>query len=84
MSCREIDRTHRFRTVDRKLAVPLIEFLESLCARLMKAKYFPNGNLLDTAFPKQVSETWKAIMYGLDLLKKGTIWRVGSGTQIKN
>jgi len=61
----------------------LIEFPESLCARLMKAKYFPNGNLLDTACPKQVSETWKAIMYGLDLLKKGTIWRVGSGTQIK-
>jgi hypothetical protein len=61
----------------------LIVLPGSLCAQLMKAKYFPNGDLLDTAFPTQVSPTWKAIMHGLDLLKKGAIWRVGSGTQIK-
>ena len=65
-----------------KQAWRLIEYPESLCAKLMKAKYFPNGDLLDTAFPSQ-SPTWKAIMHGLDLLKIGVIWRVADGTKIK-
>ena len=60
----------------------LIAFPESLCARLLKARYFPNGDLL-TAFPSAVSPTWRAIMFGLELLKKGAIWRVGNGKQIK-
>ena len=29
----------------------LIEYVESLCPHIMKAKYYPNDNLLDTAFP---------------------------------
>ena len=61
----------------------ILAFPDSLCARLLKAKYFPNGDLLDTAFPAAVSPTWKAIMFGLELLKKGVIWRVGNGKQIK-
>ena len=66
-----------------KQAWRLIEFPDSLCAKLMKAKYYPNGDLLDTTFPLQSSSTWKAIMHGLDLLKKGVIWRVADGTKIK-
>ena len=60
-----------------------IEFPDSLCARILKAKYFPNGDLLDTSFPSQVSPTWKAIMHGQELLKKGAIWRIGNGARIK-
>jgi hypothetical protein len=29
------------------------------------------------------SSTWHAIEYGLELLKKGTIWRVGNGSKIR-
>jgi hypothetical protein len=28
----------------------LLKFPDSLCARLLKAKYYPSGDLLDTAF----------------------------------
>jgi hypothetical protein len=35
----------------------LVDRLESLCARVLKAKYFPNGSLLDTAFPTNQSLT---------------------------
>lgn len=38
---------------------------------------------MDTAFPTQTSPTWKALLHGLELLKKGTIWRVVDGSSIK-
>ncbi|CAO2152815.1 unnamed protein product [Urochloa humidicola] len=61
----------------------LIEKPTSLCARLLKAKYYPNGNLLDTAFPTNQSVTWKAIVHGLELVKKGVCWRIGNGSNIR-
>jgi hypothetical protein len=61
----------------------LIERPDGLCARLLKAKYFPNGNLLDTAFPTNQSPMWKAIVHGLDLLKKGVCWRIGRGDSVR-
>lgn len=51
--------------------------------RLLKSKYFPHGNLTDTAFPKVTSPSWQGIQHGLDLLKEGIIWRVGSGSKIQ-
>lgn len=53
----------------------LLVFPDSLCVRLLKAKYFPNGDILDTTFPRTSSSTWKAIEHGLDLLKKGAVLR---------
>jgi hypothetical protein len=62
-----------------KQAWRLIEKPQSLCARLLKAKYFPAGNLIDTAFIQNSSPCWQGIIHGLELLKKGVIWRVVSG-----
>jgi hypothetical protein len=59
----------------------LIEYPNSLCARVLKGKYFPNRELVDTAFPKQVSPTWRATEHRLKLVKKGIIWRIGSGRE---
>jgi hypothetical protein len=61
----------------------LIQFPDSLCARLLKTRYFPRGCLVDTAFSSNASFTWQSIVYGLELLKQGIIWRVGSGSQIR-
>jgi hypothetical protein len=61
----------------------LIQFPESLCARLLKAKYYPNGELVDTIFPSNASPTWRSIECGLELLKQGIVWRVGSGSKIQ-
>ncbi|WVZ53544.1 hypothetical protein U9M48_004470, partial [Paspalum notatum var. saurae] len=61
----------------------LIESPESLCACVLKAKYFPNGNLLYTSFPLNQSPTWRAVVHGLELLKKGFIWRIGSGERTR-
>jgi hypothetical protein len=66
-----------------KQAWRLIEYPDSLCARLLKSKYYPVGDLADTAFIQNSSPSWQGIMHGLELLKHGVIWRVVSGSKIK-
>ena len=54
----------------------------SLCARVLRAKYFPDGNLLKAKQKSGSSYTWQSILAGLECFKKGYIWRVGDGSQI--
>ena len=56
---------------------------ESLCARVLKVRYYPNGNLDDTVFSGGASATWKGVEHGLQLLKTGLVWRVGNGNSIR-
>lgn len=56
-----------------KQAWRLINDPNSLCARLLKAKYYPNGDILDTVFPVNCSVVWKGVIFGLELVKKGVI-----------
>jgi hypothetical protein len=56
-----------------------ITYLNSLCCQVLKAKYFHNSNLLDMAPASAASATWRAIEYGIELLKHGAINRVGDG-----
>jgi hypothetical protein len=61
----------------------LLKFPNSLCARLLKAKYYPSGDLLDIAFIQQQSQSWQGVVHGLELLKKGIIWRIGDGSKVR-
>jgi hypothetical protein len=61
----------------------LIQYPDSLCATLLKEKYFPRGELVDTVFPADASPTWRVVEHGLALLKKGQIWRVKSGEKVQ-
>lgn len=63
----------------RRQAWRLIQYPDSLWARILKAKYYPNCDLIDAVFPSDTSPTWKAVEHGLELLKKGLIWRIGDG-----
>jgi hypothetical protein len=62
--------------------VRLIQCPDSLCAQLLKAKYYPRGDLVDTVFSADASPSWRSIVHGLELLKKGIIWQIGSKVQI--
>jgi hypothetical protein len=35
----------------------LIQFPDNLCAKLLKAKYYPNGEVVDAIFPSDASPT---------------------------
>ena len=61
----------------------LIDRPDSLCARLLKARYYRRGSLLDTGFAGNASPVWKGIEHGLESLKKGMIWRIGNGMNVR-
>ena len=51
-----------------KQAWRLVVNPDSLCAKLMKAKYYPHGHVLATVFTHAMSVTWPNVMHGLKLL----------------
>jgi hypothetical protein len=61
----------------------LVQNPNSLCARIIKARYFPHGDILNTVFAYDPSPAWKGIEFGLELLKFGIIKRVGNGRSIQ-
>ena len=65
-----------------KQAWRLLENPDSLCATILRAKYFPDGDLLNAKLKKGSSFTWQSIMAGVNTLKHGYIWRVGNGQKI--
>jgi hypothetical protein len=61
----------------------LINSPNSLCARLLKSNYYPSGQLTDTTFGQNISPCWQGISHGLDLLKMGVIWRIGTRSMVR-
>jgi hypothetical protein len=55
---------------------------ESLCAQVLRAKYYPSGDLLNTKLKKGASFTWQSLMAGMETFKRGYMWRVGNGASI--
>jgi hypothetical protein len=51
----------------------------SLSSRLLKAVYYPNGELLDATLGSHPSQIWRSILDGVDVLKQGLVRRIGSG-----
>jgi hypothetical protein len=56
---------------------------ESLCAQILKAKYFANTTILEAKPKSGMSYTWRSILRGLEIMKLGMIWRVGDGRNLK-
>lgn len=53
---------------------------ESLCARVLKGRYYHDGEFMTGTRKKHASHTWCAILTGKDALKEGLIRRIGNGT----
>ena len=54
----------------------------SLCSQVLKAKYFPDSNILNCTARLGISYTWRSILQGVQLLKGGVAWRVGNDTSL--
>jgi hypothetical protein len=56
---------------------------DSLCATVLKAKYFPHSSILEARAEPGMSYTWRSILRGMEILKEGIVWRIGDGENIK-
>lgn len=61
----------------------LLQDPDSLCARVLKARYFPYCHVLEAEPKEGISYSWRSILQGLELIKHGYIWRIGDGTGVK-
>ena len=55
---------------------------DSLCSRVLKAKYFADSTILKCTARDGISYTWRSMIYGINLLKEGIIWRIGSSSNV--
>jgi len=60
----------------------LLSNQNSLCARVYKAKYYPNGDVLNAKLGSNPSYAWRSIFKALEVIRRGTRWRVGNGKLI--
>lgn len=60
----------------------MIENNESLCARILRAKYYLDSNILSVKFTKGYSYVWQSICSGTETLNQGYIWRIGNGLNV--
>ena len=60
----------------------LIQNLDSLCVQVMRAKYYPDGNILKAGPKKGSSYMWQSIVSGIQTFNRGCIRRVDSGSEI--
>lgn len=51
-------------------------------ARIYKAKYFPHGDVINSKLESNPSYAWRSIFNGLEVIRKGTRWRVVNGRLI--
>lgn len=58
---------------------------DSLCARVLKGRYFPNSDFWNAPKPTATSFTWHSILFGRDFLRKGEVghweWLFGKNPQ---
>lgn len=62
----------------------LITKPESLCARVLKGRYYHDTSFMETTRRKHSSRTWRAILAGRKVLQRGLIRRIcdGSSTNV--
>lgn len=49
-----------------------------LMARIIRARYFPDGDILKATLKKKASYAWKSILHGRDLITRGMRFIVGN------
>jgi predicted AlkP superfamily phosphohydrolase/phosphomutase len=55
----------------------LITNPNSLCSRVLKARYYPDCGFLQATVPKRSYATWRAVVVGREALEQGLISRIG-------
>jgi hypothetical protein len=54
----------------------------TLLGQCLKAKYYPNSDILHAQQGRNSSYTWQSIYHAINIIKKGSCWKVGNGQHI--
>ena len=65
-----------------KKAWQLLHNKSSLFYKVFKGRLFPNSSIMEATDSRLGSYAWKSILRGRDIIKRGAIWRIGSGEKI--
>ena len=57
----------------------MLENLSLLMTHMYKARYFPNGDILNASIGSNPSYAWRSIHKSIEIIQQGTRWRVGNG-----
>jgi hypothetical protein len=60
----------------------LLQNPDTLLHRVLKAKYFPDCSFLDAHIPSHSSFTWRSLAQARHIIRLGTRWRIGNGSQV--
>ena len=60
----------------------LISNPNSLVAKMYRARYYPHGDVFHSKLGSMPSFIWRSIYNGLEVVKRGSRWRVGNGKRI--
>jgi hypothetical protein len=55
----------------------------SLCARVLKGRYYPDSDFWSATKPRSASYTWRSILHGRKLLVEGVRWGIGDGRSVR-
>lgn len=61
----------------------IMQNLETLVAKIMKAKCFPHEKVFDANLGSRPSLAWRSLLSSKELVCKGAIWRVGDEKDIR-
>ncbi|KAH9656895.1 putative reverse transcriptase/RNA-dependent DNA polymerase [Citrus sinensis] len=61
----------------------IIQFPESLVARVLQARYFKDNQFLTAKLGSKPSFIWRSILWGRQVIHKGIRWRIGNGQQVQ-
>lgn len=56
---------------------------DSLAARILKAKYYPQGSVLEAKVGNKPSYAWRSIQSTGGLVKELLFWRIGNGNGVR-
>ncbi|XP_059310845.1 uncharacterized protein LOC132062256 [Lycium ferocissimum] len=62
-----------------KTAWRVLKNPDSLMAKVLKSKYFPNSSFMNAEVKGSSSWIWRSLMWGRDLLRKGVRWNLTDG-----
>lgn len=66
-----------------KLGWRLLQKLDKLLRRILKARYYPNSDFLGAGIGHNPSYTWRGIHSVQGLVRRGVGWKLGDGTRTR-